>query len=89
MFLSHATITEIEKQEGGRFWLNAEITVPENVFAVELVLETFGSDAKSAPLSNLFAGIHNLTVEVSGPPPVGVGDTVPAKCFSEEEVKPL
>ena len=81
-----ATITEIERQEDGRFWLNAEITVPEHVFAVELILDDFAPGAKSEPLSNLFAGVHNLAAEASAPPPVSVGDTIPAKCFSKEEI---
>ena len=86
MFLSVATVTEVESQEDRGFWLETEIVVPEGIFAVELVLDAFGSDAKSSPLSNLFAGTHNLIVEGSGPSPVVVGDTIPAKCFSEEEI---
>ena len=88
MFLSFATVKEIELERSG-FWLEAEITVPENVFAAELVLEKFNSDAQSEPLSNLFAGTHNLTVRGSGVPPVAVGDTIPAKCFAADEIEKL
>ena len=87
MFLSIAKVTEVKQEKNGGFWLQAQIDVPEDVFAVELVLEDFGSDAKSAPLSNLFAGTHNLTVEGAGVSPLQVGDTIPATCFREEELK--
>lgn len=89
MLLSFATVTEVESQEDGGFWLETEIVVPEGISAVELVLDAFGFDAKSPPLSNLFAGNHNLIVEGGGPSPVVVGDTIPAQCFSEEEVREL
>jgi hypothetical protein len=87
MFLNIAEVTEVNQEENGRFWLEAQIDVPEDVFAVELALEEFGSDAKSAPLSNLFAGTHNLTVKGGGVSPLKVGDTITAKCFREEELE--
>jgi hypothetical protein len=86
MFLSIAEVTEVKREENGGFWLEAQIEVPEDVFAVELALEEFGSEAKSAPLSNLFAGTHNLTVKGGGVSPLKVGDTIPAKCFREGEL---
>jgi hypothetical protein len=87
MFSSIAKVTEVKQEENGGFWLETQIVVPEHVFAVEPVLEEFGSEAKSAPLSNLFAGTHNLTVEGPGVSPLKVGDTIPAKCFREEELE--
>jgi len=89
MLESDATVTEIEMLESGGFWLQAAIIVPENIFSAQLILDKFGSDAKSCPLTNLFAGTHNLTVEGSGHPPVGVGDTIRAICFEEGESKEL
>jgi hypothetical protein len=87
MFLSTAEVTEVKQEEHGKFWLETQIEVPEDDFAIELVLEEFGSDAKSAPLSNLLAGSHNLTFKGAGVSPLKVGDTIPAKCFREEELE--
>ena len=85
--LSIAKVIEVKLEEHGGFWLEVQIVVPEHVFAVELVLEEFGPGAKSTPLSNLFAGTHYLTVEGFGVSPLKVGDTIPAKCFREEDLR--
>jgi hypothetical protein len=77
----------LKLEENSEFWLEAQIVVPEHAFAVELVLEQFGSEAKSTPSSNLFAGTHNLTVEGAGVSSLKVGDTIPAKCFCEDDLE--
>jgi hypothetical protein len=51
MLLSVATALEVESQENGGFWLEAEIVVPERIFTGELVLEALGSGQSDRALS--------------------------------------
>jgi hypothetical protein len=59
MLLSVATALEVESQENGGFWLEAEIVVPEGIFTVELVLDAFGSGRQ-------IARCHNRHIVCSG-----------------------
>ncbi|HZC34888.1 MAG TPA: hypothetical protein VE242_04705 [Chthoniobacterales bacterium] len=88
MATTTAEIISIEyKDASDRFHAVIEVIVPEGEKYSELTLEKLGNSIFCMPLHDVRAGLYRTAVEGNGQPAVNVGDKIPARLFTAEQLR--
>jgi hypothetical protein len=83
-----AEIISLEyKEADSRFQAVIEVIIPEGGDYTELSLEKIGNSLFFVPLNNVRPGVRRATIEGIGQPLVNVGDKVPARLFTANELR--
>ena len=83
-----AEIISLEyKKATDRFHAVIEVTIPEGDDYTELTLEKIGNSIFGIPLNNVRPGVHRTSIEGNGQPLVKVGDKVPARLFTADQLR--
>jgi len=88
MATTTAEIISLEyKEAADRFHAVIEVTIPEGDDYTELTLEKIGNSIFGIPLNNVRPGSHRTSIEGNGQPLVKVGDKIPARLFTADQLK--
>ncbi|MEY2608161.1 MAG: hypothetical protein QOH31_6015 [Verrucomicrobiota bacterium] len=83
-----AEIISLEYKEAtDRFHAVIEVTIPEGDDYTELTLEKIGNSIFGIPLNNVRPGAHRTSIEGNGQPLVKVGDKIPARLFTADQLR--
>jgi len=88
MATTTAEITSLEYKEAtDRFHAVIEVIIPEGDDYTELTLEKIGNSIFGIPLKNVRSGLYRTSIEGNGQPLVKVGDKIPARLFTADQLR--
>jgi hypothetical protein len=88
MATTTAEITSLEYKEAtDRFHAVIEVIIPEGDDYTELTLEKIGNSIFGIPLKNVRSGLYRTSIEGNGQPSVKVGDKIPARLFTADQLR--
>jgi hypothetical protein len=88
MATTTAEIISLEyKDANDRFHAVIEVTVPEGEKYSELTLEKLGNSIFCLPLRDVRPGLYRTAIEGNGQPVVKVGDKIPARLFTADQLR--